>query len=110
MTTACPPPITAGAAYAQARLGDEAALSGPTSPVSRAAGVALPADPEAATAAAIAVTATAPAASAVRLSRLAGWPTPAIAPSSDRRRPGGVRRGARSAPVGRDVCLRVPFM
>ena len=62
-------------------------MSGPTSPVSRAPDVAPPADPEAATAAAIAVIATAPAASAVTLSRLAGWPTPAMAPSSDRRRP-----------------------
>jgi hypothetical protein len=41
-------------------------------------------------------------------------PTPAIAPSSDRRRPGAGRRGACSASAGRaearDVCLRVPFM
>ena len=88
-TTACPPPITAGAAYAQARLGEEAALADPTSPVSRAPDVAPPGDPEAAIAAAIAVNATAPAASAVRLSRLAGWPTPAMTPSSDRRPPAG---------------------
>ena len=57
-----------------------------------------PAVPEAATAAATAATAvaaTAPAASAVRLSRLAGWPTPAMAPGSGRRR---------------DLCLRVPSM
>jgi hypothetical protein len=66
------------------------------------------ADPEAATAAAIAVTATAPAASAVRPSRLAGLPTPAIAPSSDRRRlAGGVTRGARSGSVFVSVSVSV---
>ena len=80
-------PIAAGAAYAQARLGEEAALAGPISPVSRAPDVAPPGGPEAAIATAIAVNATAPAASAARPSRLAGWPTPAMAPSSDRRPP-----------------------
>jgi hypothetical protein len=68
----------------------------------------VPADPEAATAAATAVTATAPAASAVRPSRLVGLPTPAITPSSDRRRlAGGVRRGARSVSVSVFVSVSV---
>jgi len=72
-TTGWPTPIRAGAAYAQAVPGEDAATAGPTSPVSRA--VALPPAADAATAAATAVAATAPAASAVsavRLSRLPG--------------------------------------
>src|ERR1700735_5183773 len=35
-STACPAPIRAGATYAQAVAGEDAATSGPTSPVSRA--------------------------------------------------------------------------
>src|ERR1700722_17501997 len=111
-STACPAPIRAGATYAQAVAGEDAAASGPTSPVSRAAAVPPPADPDAATAAAIAVAATAPAASAGRLSRLLGPPPPA--PDRRRRRPGGACPAARAVADGRAeswvVCLPVPFM